>query len=294
MICDQHGATGGSLYMNRAELRALQNAGWDIGCHADTIAHHNAAGGLTALDAAGIRRRLRGDEAMATRLRIPSDHFAWPLGSHTAALRAIAAQYFSSQRGFRTNLNSFEADIYPFADATRLRQCAVTNGASPSSAATVTALIDTCMAAKKTLILTFHDIGNGGGGSEYPVSNFASVIAHIASHGYPVKTLTRDFRAGGLGEALADAGEDFRGKAFGGGGGAGLGVAAQLGGVAGPAQVDDVAVRQSHADAVEGVGRRVAVAEAGEERGAAAACAARSASSARLAARARPAGGRWR
>ena len=53
-ICDQHAATGGSLYMNRGELRALQAAGWDIGCHADTVAHHNDANGFLTLSASGF------------------------------------------------------------------------------------------------------------------------------------------------------------------------------------------------------------------------------------------------
>ena len=72
----------------------------------------------------------------------------------------------------------------------------MTGGASPSPAAAITALIDTCMLAKKTLILTFHDIGNGGGNSEYPVASFAAVIGHIATKAYPVKTLTRIFARG--------------------------------------------------------------------------------------------------
>ncbi len=196
VICDQHEAGGGSLYMNRTELHALQNAGWDIGCHADTIAHHNAAAGLTALDAATF------EAACVTMKRwqivngFRSDHFAWPVGKHTLAHRTIARRYFSSQRTYRANLGRSEADIYPFADATRLRQCGVTGGATPSPVASVTALIDACMAAKKTLILTFHDIGNGGGGSEYPVASFASVIGHIVSHAYPVKTLTQIFARG--------------------------------------------------------------------------------------------------
>ena len=196
VICDQHEAGGGALYMNRAELHALQNAGWDIGCHADTIAHHNAAAGFTALDAASFEAACVVMKRWQIVNGFRSDHFAWPVGKHTLAHRTIAARYFSSQRTYRTNLNRFEADIYPFADATRLRQCGVTGGASPSPAAAITALIDTCMLAKKTLILTFHDIGNGGGNSEYPVASFAAVIGHIATKAYPVKTLTRIFARG--------------------------------------------------------------------------------------------------
>lgn len=196
VICDQHEAGGGSLYMNRAELHALQGAGWDIGCHADTMAHHNAAAGLTALNAAAFEAACVAMKRWQIANGFRSDHFAWPVGKHTLAHRTIAARYFSSQRTYRTNLNRFEADIYPFADVTRLRQCGVTGGATPAPVASITALIDACMTAKKTLVLTFHDIGNGGSGSEYPVASFAAVVAHIASHAYPVKTLTRIFTRG--------------------------------------------------------------------------------------------------
>jgi hypothetical protein len=196
VICDQHGTGTGSLYMSRAELHALQAAGWDIGCHADTIAHHNLAAGLVGLDAAGFEAACVAMKRWQIANGFRSDHFAWPVGRHTLAHRTIAARYFSSQRTYRANLNRFEADIYPFADATRLRQCGVAGGATPSPVASVTALIDACMAAKRTLILTFHDIGNGGGAAEYPVASFAAVIAHIAGRGYPVRTLTRIFAGG--------------------------------------------------------------------------------------------------
>lgn len=196
VICDQHGSGTGSLYMSRSELHALQDAGWDIGCHADTIAHHNLAAGLAGLDATAFEAACVAMKRWQIANGFRSDHFAWPVGKHTLAHRTIAARYFSSQRTYRANLNRFEADIYPFADATRLRQCGVTGGAAPASVAAVTALIDACMAAKRTLILTFHDIGNGGTAAEYPVASFAAVVGHIAGQGYPVRTLTRIFAQG--------------------------------------------------------------------------------------------------
>jgi hypothetical protein len=196
VICDQHGPSGGGLYMNRAELRALQAAGWDIGCHADTVAHHNDANGFAAMSPAAFEAVCAAMKGWQIANGFASDHFAWPRGKHTKALRDVAARYFSSQRTFRTNLNRFEADIYPFADTTRLRQCAVTGGTTPSAVATVTALIDACMAARKTLILTFHDIGNGGASTEYPVASFAAIVSHVATRHYPVRTLTEVFARG--------------------------------------------------------------------------------------------------
>ena len=196
VICDQHGPSGSGLYMNRAELRALQAAGWDIGCHADTVAHHNDANGFAAMSPAAFEAVCVAMKRWQIANGFASDHFAWPRGKHTRPLREVAARYFSSQRTFRTTLNRFEADIYPFADPTRLRQCAVTGGTTPSPVATVTALIDACMAARKTLILTFHDIGNGGGATEYPVASFAAIVSHVATKHYPVKTPTEIFARG--------------------------------------------------------------------------------------------------
>ncbi len=196
VICDLHGASGGSLYMNRSELHALQSAGWDIGCHADTASHHSSANGFADTDLATFEAACVAMKRWQIDFGFNSDHFAWPRGIHTRAHRAVAARYFSSQRTFRNQLNGFEADIYPFADATRLRQCAVTNGSSPSAPSAVNALIDSCMAAKKTLILTFHDVGNGGGASEYPTASFAAIVDHIAAAGHPVKRLTEVFASG--------------------------------------------------------------------------------------------------
>ena len=94
-ICDQHIATPGGLYMSRGELHALQDAGWDIGCHADAVANHNAAAGFTALDPVAFDAACRAMKAWQVVHGFRSDHFAWPRGKHTAAHRAIAARYFS-------------------------------------------------------------------------------------------------------------------------------------------------------------------------------------------------------
>ncbi|WP_375450512.1 polysaccharide deacetylase family protein [uncultured Devosia sp.] len=199
-ICDAISAgIGSGSYMGRDELRSLQDTyGWDIGCHAATLAHHNSANGLLDLSLADFRQECIDMKRWNRRYGFTADHFAWPLGKQDRDRRLIAAQYFSSIRVFRNQLNSFETDTYPFADPTYLRQMAVTGGSSPSSAAAVTAAIDQAMTAKKTAILTFHNIVDGGGsnGIDYPTASFQAIVNHVAAQGYKVTTLTEVFADG--------------------------------------------------------------------------------------------------
>jgi peptidoglycan/xylan/chitin deacetylase (PgdA/CDA1 family) len=185
-------------YMAVEHLHEMQNQrGWDIGCHAFSLAHHNSANGFLDLSEAEFIAECSQMKRWNRQYAFRSDHFAWPKGLHSQPFRTIAAQHFSSLRTFRTTLAAPDAEIFPFGDTHYLRQLAVTGGASPSAASAVRAAIDAAMAAKKTLILTFHGIEDTGASFDYPVTAFGSIIDHIAMQGYKVRTLSQVFASRG-------------------------------------------------------------------------------------------------
>ena len=58
------------------------------------------------------------------------------------------------------------------------------------STASITADIDTAMTNKALYILAFHEISAGAGDFQYAIADFKTVIDHINTQGYVVKTLT--------------------------------------------------------------------------------------------------------
>lgn len=205
-IRDQMAASSGGLYMSMGQLRSLHDdSGWDVGFHADTIAAHNSANGMLDLSTTdGTATTFSSFEAEIVRGKawLAANHFrgrdnmAWPGGFFDQAHLAIAKKYFTGFRTFRTAMTSSETDFYPLADVGRLRQVAVTNGSSFNSAASVNAVLDSAMTAKHSVILTFHGIGSSANSWEYPTASFQTIIDHIASSGYKVKTLTELIRDG--------------------------------------------------------------------------------------------------
>lgn len=200
---------GSGAYMGTTELQALYDSGWDIAAHADLAASHNSTNALNDLStsdgSATALSTFEGELVRNKKWLIASgwtraaEFFAWPQGKFNAARLAIARKYFSLIRVYRTTLAVPDADTYPFVDGGRLRQIAVTSGVSPIAAATVTAALTAAWAAKKTVVLTFHGINTSSPQSyDYPIASFQTIIDHIATAGFPVKTLSEVMKDGGV------------------------------------------------------------------------------------------------
>lgn len=200
---------GSGAYMGTTELQALYDSGWDIAAHADLAASHNSTNALNDLStsdgSATALSTFEGELERNKKWLIASgwtraaEFFAWPQGKFNAARLAIARKYFSLIRVYRTTLAVPDADTYPFVDGGRLRQIAVTSGVSPTAAATVTAALTAAWAAKKTVVLTFHGINTSSPQSyDYPIASFQTIIDHIATAGFPVKTLSEVMKDGGV------------------------------------------------------------------------------------------------
>ncbi|MBJ7336717.1 polysaccharide deacetylase family protein [Mycolicibacterium sp.] len=209
-----HGNTspgsGAGSYMGATELQALYDDGWDLSVHSDLTASHDSKNGFNDLSTTdGTATTLSSFEGELARAKMwltsngwtrGADFFAWPQGKFDATRLAIARKYFTLIRVYRPTLSTPDADTYPFVDGGRLRQLGVFGAASPDSVDAVNAALDAAWAAKKTVVLTFHNVIPGGGsrGVDYPLANFQSIIDHIAEVGYPVKTLSQVMVDGGM------------------------------------------------------------------------------------------------
>jgi peptidoglycan/xylan/chitin deacetylase (PgdA/CDA1 family) len=201
--------TGSGVYMSTAQLQAMYDSGWDISAHADLAASHNSTnalldlstsdGSASALSSFETELRHNKEWLLANGWTRSADFFAWPQGKFDAARLAIARKYFPLIRTYRPTTVVSDADTYPFVDGGRLRQIAVQSGGSPTSAATVTAALTAAWAAGHTVVLTFHGINSTSPQSyDYPVASFQTIIDHIATSGFPVKTLSAIMRDNGV------------------------------------------------------------------------------------------------
>jgi hypothetical protein len=187
---------GSSQYLAYPDVNRLYyEHNWDMACHADTIANHNAS--LTTLSATAFEAecmRMKGWMLQQGWFR-GADFFAWPFGAYTQAYLAIARRYFAGIRTFQDVIAAQINDAYPFGDPTQMRGMAVVGGSSPSSASSVNTAIDAAVAANKTVILTFHDVAGTDPtqSTTYPLSNFEAIMAHIAAAGYAVPTVREIF-----------------------------------------------------------------------------------------------------
>lgn len=201
---------GTGQYMGTTELQGLYDRGWDLSAHADLAASHNSPNGLKDLSTTdGTATALSSFEDELAREKRwlvkngwtrGADFFAWPQGKFDATRLAIARKYFTLIRVYRPTLGTQDADTYPFVDCGRLRQLGVFGMTSPDSVDAVNAALDSAWAAKKTVVLTFHNVIPGGGsrGVDYPLANFQLIIDHIAAGGHPVKTLSEVMNDGGI------------------------------------------------------------------------------------------------
>ena len=141
-------------YMSWTQVKQLQAAGWEIGAHTQThpllASSDPAAGQPNQLTPAQVSAELAGSKADFAAQGLNVTAFASPYGDYSNATLAQIAQYYTSHRGFADQ----NANIWPYNDYL-LNNMPVQVGVT---VAQVKAKIDTAIARKEWLILTFHDI----------------------------------------------------------------------------------------------------------------------------------------
>ena len=134
-----------ATYLTWDQVTALQSSyGWEIGNHTNTHADMS-----TLTDAQKDAQLSQSQAAFAAHGITPTD-FASPEGDYDNSSLAYIAKYFASHRGFKDQNNN----IWPQNDYL-LNDMQVQAGVT---VAQVQAKIDTAIANKQWLILTFHDI----------------------------------------------------------------------------------------------------------------------------------------
>lgn len=180
-------AIGMAESMTLAELRSLQDdLGWEIGCHADTLAVHRATDIGKPLPEVEVDLR-----AEKTYLRenglAGGNMFAYPSGLWNPAVIAMVRKYCQAGRldFFRTQ------ETFPPANPFKLRACGrISAAAGGHTAEMVRGYIDSAAAHRSWLILIFHKIvsGNAAISTECSLGDFESVISHLAGSGMAVLT----------------------------------------------------------------------------------------------------------
>jgi len=173
--------------MSLAQLRSLQDdQGWEIGCHADSLAVHRATdvacpASVVGADLDREQRYLRGNGLTGYQT------FAYPsglwdpdvLGLVSGTCRSARLDFFGTQ------------ETFPPANACKLRACgSISSMPGAHSPADVMGYIDAAAANRSWLILIFHKFVTGTPRlmTECSVTDFAAIIAHLAASGMAVAT----------------------------------------------------------------------------------------------------------
>lgn len=166
-------------YMTWTQIKQTQAAGWEIGSHTQThpyLASSDAEDGQpNVLTPAQVASELAGSKADLAAQGITATAFASPYGDYSNATLAQIAQHYTSHRGFADQ----NANLWPYNDYL-LNNMPVQVGVS---VAQVKAKIDTAIANKEWLILTFHDIAvtpsRNPDDYQYSTANLDQIAAYV-------------------------------------------------------------------------------------------------------------------
>jgi peptidoglycan/xylan/chitin deacetylase (PgdA/CDA1 family) len=192
------------VYLTTSNLRAMQDAGWDIAGHAYTVAAHNAK--YTTLSTAAVLDELRQLRAWMVARGFPSEHYAYPGGwfgptTDGDPIDQLTARYFSTGRGIASADNASET--HPPGQPFRMRSISgigsMAGGASPANPTTMLAAggaLDRTASTGAWTILTFHEIVSGTATTtnQCSVADFNSIMDGIAARGLKVLPVSDIYR----------------------------------------------------------------------------------------------------
>jgi peptidoglycan/xylan/chitin deacetylase (PgdA/CDA1 family) len=155
-------------YLTQAQVDLLAQAGWDIGGHnvtdLTTLTFAQAEADVAATKAYLVDHGYKGGDA-----------YAYPLGGHTFALRAMVAKYFNAARA---------TSIFGQTRGYMARRNMMGRQLGP---ATAQAWITQAVGANEWLIITAHAIRTPTSTAEdYTPTNFAAVVDAVAASGAQV------------------------------------------------------------------------------------------------------------
>jgi len=163
-------------YMTLAQLQQLQADGWEVGDHSDT---HPL---LSTIPTAQLQTEIAGSKQTLIGDGFNPITMATPFGDYDNQVLAEIAQNFEAHRGFAdTGFNTFPYNDYLLYDE---------QVQGPVTVAQVEAYVQTAIANKQWLILTFHDVlptaSTKTADYQYSTANLDAIAAYIKSQNVPV------------------------------------------------------------------------------------------------------------
>jgi peptidoglycan/xylan/chitin deacetylase (PgdA/CDA1 family) len=170
-------------YMSSTQVKALSDAGYEIGDH--TITHTD----LTTVTSTVLTSEMKDSQTTLQNLTgKPVTDFAYPYGAYNTATITEGKKYFASQRTVDAGLNTKDN-----LDATKLKMYEVDNNITQAQ---VKAWVDEAIASKSWLILTYHEVATtpvDPTDVQYTTqpADFAAEMAYIKSTGVATETVAQ-------------------------------------------------------------------------------------------------------
>ena len=167
-------------YMTWTQIKALKNTyGWEIGSHTIThpyLATYDASDGQPKpLTQTQVVNEIAGSKSALAAQGINATAFASPYGDYNQFSLETIAKYYSVHRGFADRNNN----VWPYNDLI-VQNFPVQN---PVTVAQVKAKIDTAIANKHWLVLTFHDIATVASTNpddyQYSTANLEAIASYV-------------------------------------------------------------------------------------------------------------------
>jgi len=192
-------ANTANTYMTWDQIQALQNTSkWEIGSH--TVDHDCLASNAKqdkgdcqtkTLTVAQVDAELANSKSALASHGINATDFAPPYGDFSNSVMAEIAKYYASMRQFKNAANS--ANGWPYSDY-YLQDVPVQEGVN--TVASIESSIDTAIANKQWIILTFHDINPTPSANpddyQYGTQELDQIAAYVAAKqsGGSIKSVT--------------------------------------------------------------------------------------------------------
>jgi len=189
--------------MTLAQLQSLRDLGWEIGCHANTVAVHRATDIGVPLSV--LTSDLGSELAFLHANGFLGDKIlAYPSGRWNPGVLKAVSRYCMAGRldFFRTQ------ETFPPADPYKLRACgSISSLPGTHSAADVCGFIDAAAENRSWLILVFHKIitGTPVQETECRLADFREIIGHLAASRMPVMTTGEVMRLARAGRPVVEA-----------------------------------------------------------------------------------------
>lgn len=162
--------------------------GWEIGSH--TVSHPQLdTDGLTQ---AQVTEQLANSKQALTAKGYAANSFAAPYGDYSNMVRAEAAKYYTSFRGF----HDLGANIYPYNDQLIVVQ-QVQDGVTVDQ---VKAYVDAAKASNQWLVLVFHEVKQTTTGNpddyQYSTANLDAIAQYVQDQNVQVTTMSNGLATG--------------------------------------------------------------------------------------------------